>query len=157
GVPLSPVVTSPASSTAPTFGAGVPANALEVGGLAEQLTSLSLQGAAPQSNGPAIPVFDPAIVGQLNWTHQTTPLTNTVTTGTSTMLANTAIADAGIQQGFATGGQVSLAFNNNHQSINSIRAAYHAFTGSNLGLTVTQPLLRGRGLKLNRRFIEIAK
>ena len=157
GIPVSPVVTNPATSTVATFGSGVPTNALELGALGEQLTTLSIQGPTPQSNGPAIPIFDPAIVGQLNWTHLTTPLTNTVTTGTSTMLTNSTIADAGIQQGFATGGQVSLAFNNSHQSINSIRNAYNPFTSSNLGLTITQPLLRGSGMSLNRRFIEIAK
>jgi outer membrane protein len=157
GIPVSPVITNPATSTVATFGSGVPTNALELGALGEQLTTLSIQGPIPQSTGPAVPIFDPAIVGQLNWTHLTTPLTNTVTTGTPTMLTNSTIADAGIQQGFASGGQVSLAFNNTHQSINSIRNAYNPFTGSNLGLTVTQPLLRGFGMSLNRRFIEIAK
>jgi outer membrane protein TolC len=157
GIPVSPVITNPATSTVATFGSGVPTNALELGALGEQLTNLSIQGPIPQSTGPAVPIFDPAIVGQLNWTHLTTPLTNTVTTGTPTMLTNSTIADAGIQQGFASGGQVSLAFNNTHQSINSIRNAYNPFTGSNLGLTVTQPLLRGFGMSLNRRFIEIAK
>lgn len=157
GIPLSPVVTNPASATVATFGSGVPTNAVESGALGEQLTNLSIQGPVNQSSGPPIPVFDPALVGQLNWLHQTTPLTNTVTTGTSTQLTNSVIADAGIQQGFGSGGQVSLAFNNNHQSINSLRNAYNPFTNSNLGLTVTQPLLRGFGLSLNRRFINIAK
>jgi outer membrane protein len=157
GIPLSPVVTNPATSTVATFGAGVPTNALELGALGEQLTNLSMQGPIGQSNGPPIPIYDPAIFGQLNWAHQTTPQTNTVTTGTSTMLTNSFIADAGIQQGFGSGGQVSLAFNNSHQSINSVRNAYNPFTSSNLGLTVTQPLLRGFGLSLNRRFINIAK
>jgi outer membrane protein len=157
GIPLSPVVTNPATSTVATFGAGVPTNALELGALGEQLTNLSMQGPIGQSNGPPIPIYDPAIFGQLNWAHQTTPQTNTVTTGTSTMLTNIFIADAGIQQGFGSGGQVSLAFNNSHQSINSVRNAYNPFTSSNLGLTVTQPLLRGFGLSLNRRFINIAK
>ena len=123
GIPVSPVITNPATSTVATFGSGVATNALELGALGEQLTTLSIQGPIPQSTGPAVPIFDPAIVGQLNWTHLTTPLTNTVTTGTPTMLTNSTIADAGIQQGFASGGQVSLAFNNTHQSINSIRNA----------------------------------
>jgi len=157
GIPLVPVVTNPASATVATFGSGVPTNAVESGALGEQLTNLSIQGPVNQSSGPPIPVFDPAIVGQLNWLHQTTPLTNTVTTGTSTQLTNSIIADAGIQQGFGSGGQVSLAFNNTHQSINSLRNAYNPFTNSNLGLTVTQPLLRGFGLSLNRRFINMAK
>jgi outer membrane protein len=157
GIPLSPVLTNAASPTVATFGAGVATNALELGALGEQLTNLSMQGPIAQSNGPAIPIYDPAIVGQLNWSHQTTPQTNTVTTGTATMLTNSFLGDVGIQQGFGSGGQVNLAFNNIHQSINSVRNAYNPFTASNLGLTVTQPLLRGFGLSLNRRFINIAK
>ena len=34
---------------------------------------------------------------------------------------------------------------------------YSPYTTSNLGFTVTQPLLRGFGLAVNRRFIRIAK
>jgi outer membrane protein len=157
GIPLSPVVTNPASSTVASFGAGVPTNALELGALGEQLTNLTIQGPVSQSIGPPIPIYDPAIVGQLSWSHTTTPLTNTVTTGTSTLLTNAFIADAGIQQGFGSGGAINLAYNNNRQSINSIRSSYNPFTNSSLGLTVTQPLLRGFGLSLNRRFINIAK
>ena len=38
----------------------------------EPLTHLLFQGTIPQSNGTAIASYDPAVVGQLNWTHQTT-------------------------------------------------------------------------------------
>ncbi|HMC62543.1 MAG TPA: hypothetical protein VKJ01_25330 [Candidatus Solibacter sp.] len=38
----------------------------------EPPTQLLLQGTIPQSNGTAIPSYNPAVVGQLNWTHQTT-------------------------------------------------------------------------------------
>ena len=36
-------------------------------------------------------------------------------------------------------------------------SAYNPYTASNLGFTITQPLLRGFGLAVNRRFIRIAK
>lgn len=155
GGPLSPLVTAVAS-TRVTGAASVATNALESGGLAVPQTNLSIQGTIPQSNGPAVPVLDPALVGQLNWNHSTTPQTNNIVTGTDTLVSNTTLANAGIQQGFASGGQVSLAFNNNHQSINSLRSFYNPYTGSSLGLTITQPLLRGFGPSLNRRFIRIA-
>jgi outer membrane protein TolC len=103
-----------------------------------------------------VPVFDPAIVGQLNWTHQTTPQSNSVTTGTPSLISETTLANAGIQRGFSTGAVAGLMFNNSHQALNSLRTAYNPYTGSNLGLNVSQPLLRGFGLGLNRRFIRIA-
>ena len=51
---------------------------------------------------------------------------------------------------------MSLAFDNSHQSLNALSTNYNPFTASSLGLTVTQPLLRGFGPSLNRRFIRIA-
>jgi outer membrane protein len=156
GGPLSPVVTSPAASGRATAGSSVTTNALELGVLSEPQTNLSVQGTVPQSTGTLVPIFDPAIVGQLNWTHQTTPQTNIVTTGTPTLVTNNSFANAGIQQGFASGAMVGVNYNNNHQALNSVRTTYSPFTASSLGVTVTQPLLRGFGSALNRRFIRIA-
>src|SRR5579864_1293756 len=156
GGPLSPLVTNPASASSVTPGTAVATNPLELGVLGEVQTNLSVQGTLPQSNGTPVTIFDPALVGQLNWTHQTTPQTNTVVTGANSLISNIGNVNAGIAEGFSTGTQVSLAFNNNHQSVNSLRNNYNPFTGSSLGLTVTQPLLRGFGPSLNRRFIHIA-
>ena len=156
GGPLSPVLTNPAVSSSVTGGSSVTTNALELGVLAAPQTNLSIQGTVPQSSGPVIPIYDPAVIGQLNWSHQTTPQSNSVITGTPSLIANGLLANAGIQQGFSSGALASLTFDNNHQSLNSLRTAYNPYTGSSLGLNVTQPLLRGFGLSLNRRFIRIA-
>lgn len=156
GGPLSPLVTNPASASSVTPGTAVATNPLELGVLGEVQTNLSVQGTIPQSNGTPITIFDPAVVGQLNWTHQTTPQTNSVVTGTNSLISKTFNGNVGIAEGFSTGTQVNLAFDNNHQSLNSLRSSYNPFTGSSLGLTVTQPLLRGFGPSLNRRFIHIA-
>jgi outer membrane protein TolC len=92
----------------------------------------------------------------LNWTHQTAPEVSIQTTDTPTLVSNTTLANAGIQQGFSTGAQAALSFSNNYQSVNALSYGYTPFTTSSLGLTVTQPLLRGFGMALNRRFIRIA-
>ncbi|MFN7996063.1 MAG: TolC family protein [Bryobacteraceae bacterium] len=157
GGPLSPVVTNPASSTSATAGTTVSTNALELGALGEPQTNLSIQGTIPQSVGSPVPIFDPALVGILNWTHQTTPQTSTFTTGTPSLISNILTGNAGVSQGFSSGAEVGLNFNNNHQSLNSLRSNYTPYTGSSLGLTVSQPLLRGFGPALNRRFIRIAE
>jgi outer membrane protein TolC len=157
GGPQSPLVTNPAGASSVTPGTAVATNPLELGVLGEVQTNLSVQGTIPQSIGTPVTIFDPAAVGLVNWAHQTTPQTNTVVTGTNSVISNIGTVNAGVQEGFSTGTQVSLAFNNNHQSLNSLRNIYNPFTGSSLGLTVTQPLLRGFGASLNRRFIQIAK
>jgi len=156
GGPLSPVVTNPASATSVTTGTTVSTNALELGALGEPQTNLSIQGAIPQSTGTAIPAFDPVAVGQLNWAHTATPELDIQSYGTPSLVANGFNANAGVTQAFSSGALVNLAFDNTHQSLNALDNNYNPYTGSTLGLTVTQPLLRGFGPALNRRFIRIA-
>jgi outer membrane protein TolC len=152
----SPVVTTAAIAGRATSGTAVATNALELGELAAPQTNLSIQGGIPQSIGTVVPVYDPAVTGQLNWTHQTTPEDSIQTTGTPTLVSNSTLANAGIQQGFSTGAQAALSFGNTYQSVNALSYGYTPFSTSSLGLTVTQPLLRGFGMALNRRFIRIA-
>ena len=75
GGPASPLVTAAATPSVGAAGS-VPTNPSELGALSEQLDNLSLLQSVPLSPGPAIPQFDPALTGQLNWTHQTTPDTD---------------------------------------------------------------------------------
>jgi outer membrane protein TolC len=156
GGPLSPVNTNAASAGRATSGTSVATNALELAVLGEPQVNESIQGTINQTNGTPVPNFDPAIVAQLNWTHQTAPQASTLSTGLSTLVTNSTLFNAGVQQGFSTGATVGLNFNNNRQSLNSLRTSYNPYTASALGLTVTQPLLRGSGMSLNRRFIRIA-
>lgn len=156
GGPISAVPTTAAVAGRATAGSSISTNAVSLNALGEPQTNLSLQAQVPQTSGSAIPSYDPAITGQLNWTHTTTPQTNTVQTGLPTLISATTLFNAGIQQGFTSGAVASLVFNNSRQSINSLRSAYNPYTGSSLGINVTQPLLRGFGSALNRRFIRIA-
>jgi len=103
GGPVSPLVTNAATSSSVTPGSTVATNALDLGLLGEAQTSLSVQGLIPQSNGTPVPSFDPALVGLLNWEHQTTPQSNSFTLGASSLVASTTTANAGLQQGFSTG------------------------------------------------------
>jgi len=155
GGPLSPLVVAPASTNGPN-GTSVPTNALELGVLGEPVDNYSLQGGVAQSSGTPIPVYDPSVSGQLNWLHQSTLETNPGAYGTSNLVQQGFIANAGIQQGFSTGTQAAFNFDNLHQSSNSSSSAYNPVSGASLGFTVTQPLLRGFGRSLNRRFIRIA-
>ena len=155
GGPLSPLVVAPASSNGPN-GTSVPTNALELGVLGSPVDNYSLQGGVPQSSGTPVPSYDPSVTGQFNWLHQSTLEVNPAAYGTSNLVQQGFVANAGIQQAFSTGTQAAFNFDNLHQSTNSTRSAYNPASGSSLGFTVTQPLLRGFGRALNRRFIRIA-
>ncbi|HXS96095.1 MAG TPA: TolC family protein [Candidatus Limnocylindrales bacterium] len=157
GGPVNPLTVNRAPSGSVTNGATVASNALELGVLAAPQVNLSEQGTVPQSAGTPVPSFDPALVGLLNWQHQTTPQTNPAAFGQNALVTSGFNANAGIVQGFASGGSVNFSFNNSHQNVNAFNTAYNPFTGSSLGFTATQPLLRGFGMGLNRRFIRIAR
>src|ERR1017187_2689803 len=76
--------------------------------------------------------------------------------GECTLVPGTSLYNAGIQQGFASGAQVGLNLSDSRVSQNSQRTGYNPYTASTFGFTATQPLLRGSGASLNRRFIRIA-
>ncbi len=52
---------------------------------------------------------------------------------------------------------MNATFDNARNTVNSLQSAFSPYTTSNLGFTITQPLLRGFGLAVNRRFIRISK
>jgi outer membrane protein TolC len=156
GGPLSPLVTNAASAGSAVAGTSVATNASELGVLGAPVDNLSVLGTVAQSTGTAVPVFDPSLVGQLTWTHSSSPQINPLAYGTSNLVTSGLIANAGVSQGFASGATVGLNFDNSHQNLNALNTAFNPYTGSSLGLTVTQPLLRGFGASLNRRFIRIA-
>jgi outer membrane protein TolC len=156
GGPLSPVVTTAAAAGRATAGSSVATSALGLNVLGEPQVNDSIQGTIAQSAGTVIPSYDPAVTGQLNWTHQTTPQTSNSNYGTSTLVTGTTLYNAGIQQGFTSGAEVGLNFSNTRVSQNSQRTGYNPYTASTFGFTATQPLLRGSGGSLNRRFIRIA-
>jgi outer membrane protein len=103
-----------------------------------------------------VPIYDPSIVGGLNWSHVSAPQTDLLAYDQPNLVTQGFTANAGVQQSFSTGAQVSVNFDNSHWSTNALNSSYNPYTGSSLGLNITQPLLRGFGMSLNRRFIRIA-
>jgi outer membrane protein TolC len=73
------------------------------------------------------------------------------------LTANTTTGNLGLTQGFSTGTSINAAFNSLASESNSSRNTYNGYASSNLGITVTQPLLRGFGPSVNRRYIRIAR
>jgi len=154
GGPASPLLNLPASGTPGTT--SVPVNLTEATALSPAQISPGITGTTPLSNGSPIPVFDPALMGQLNWEHQTTPEVNPLVTGANSLVDHDFLGNLGFEKGFALGTQISASFDANNLDSNSNRNLYNPYTTSSLSISVVQPLLRGFGIKLNRRFIRIA-
>lgn len=155
GGPGSPLITTAATGVTPQT--SIPVNITDSQLIQEGQGNLGVTGAFPFAAGPAIPMFDPALQGTFLAQHQTIPQTNLLTTGTDNLTQNVVTGNAGYLQGFSPGTQLNAAFQNAYTNTNSQRSLYSPFYSPTLGVTVTQPLLRGFGVDLNRRFIKIAK
>jgi outer membrane protein TolC len=155
GGPLSPLVTGAATGSTPNT--SVPNDVYSLTLLTGVLQNLALSNGSTYSAGPPIPTYDPMVVGSLNWQHSTTPENSSLATGTSTFISNNTSGSLSLQQGFSTGTQYSIGYNSSSESVNSPTSTYNPYTSGSLGLTVTQPLLRGFGPSVNRRFIRIGK
>ncbi|HEY6347764.1 MAG TPA: TolC family protein [Bryobacteraceae bacterium] len=146
-----PVAASVTSAGAPGGGAGLTTfgggNTVSVAGGINPLLAA----------GSAIPFYDPQIIGTLQWGHTTTPEQNTITSGTTSLTSQNSIYNVGVTQGFSSGAAATVSYNNLVQDQNSVRNLLNPYTTASVGLTVTQPLLQGFGLALNRRNIRIAR
>jgi outer membrane protein TolC len=106
--------------------------------------------------GPATPSFDPFLSGTLDLEQATQPQTSPFA-GTSSLNQHTAVGNFTYNQGFATGTTLSVGYNNNRVTTNSLFNSVSPQLSSNFRATVSQPLLQGFGWSLNRRNIVIAK
>ncbi len=107
--------------------------------------------------GPTTPNFDPVLQGSISWAHQTTPQTNFFSYGTNALVATNKLANFVLSQGFPSGANAQLSYNNFFTSQNSGRFDIDPYTTSSLDLLITQPLLQGFGFAVNRRTIRVAK
>ncbi|HXB22795.1 MAG TPA: TolC family protein [Candidatus Solibacter sp.] len=113
---------------------------------------LSTSGAGPLPDN-----FDPLLTGTMQLEHAVFPLSNIITTGTNQLQQNTATANFGYSQGFSTGTNLSVTFNNNRQISNNRFNFLNPTLSSNFRASVRQHLLQGFGPRINGRFIVQAK
>ncbi|MGZ4789385.1 MAG: TolC family protein [Terriglobales bacterium] len=106
--------------------------------------------------GPAIPSFDPFLTGTLSLEQTKQPSTSPFA-GASSLNTHTGVGDFSYNQGFATGANLSVGYNNNRNTTNSTFSALSPQLSSNFRATLSQPLLQGLGWSLNKRNITIAK
>lgn len=103
--------------------------------------------------------FDPSVASTLSLEQTSLPINNPflsgVGTGTSVsaLLEHTTTGNFTYKQGFHTGTQLQVTFNNSRNSSSSTRNTYNPYTQTSLGIQLTQPLLNGFGTLPNTRYI----
>jgi outer membrane protein TolC len=107
--------------------------------------------------GPAVPSFDPFLNSTMQIERSVTQQSNIVVAGVPTLNQNLGSANFSYNQGFATGTNMSVGFNNSRVTTNSTRTFLNPALNSNFRFTLSQHLLQGFGLAPNLRFIRITR
>jgi outer membrane protein TolC len=111
-----------------------------------------LSGLNVQLAGSAIPNLEPLAYVAANFSHQTQILTSTTFTGTSALVDSYKSLTYGVQQSFWNGTQVSLGLSSVFDyNQNATTALFNPYDSGSLALNITQPLLNGFGVALNKR------
>ena len=110
------------------------------------------------SGGGPLPYnLDPILTGNLQYEAANAQQTTTFITGTNSLGQDTSTYNFGYVQGFITGTQLSVTFDNTRQTTNSQRSTYSPLLQSTWRAQATQHLLQGFGPGINGRFILQAK
>lgn len=121
-------------------------------------TDLSILGSLPLNTGPSVLNRDWTWRTNYGYRHTSTPqITPYFAGGLDSLALNTNSLFNGVEQGFSTGARVEAGLDLSRVRSNSPLLSYNPYNQATLGLSVTQPLLRGFGRKVNNRYIRIAK
>ncbi len=131
---------STATGTVAAAGAGVGSG----GGILTQL-------------GPPIPSLDPSVTAVAFFSHQTIPQSNTVLTGTTSLVQDARVFQVQYAQNWATGTSAQLGYSSQRLKVNSLFFSLNPFTQGSLDLQVTQNLLQGFGRSVNMRNILVQR
>jgi outer membrane protein len=131
-------------------------NVFDVNQLAEAQTNLSVQGNIPFSNGPTVPVYDPNFTGTLAFVRRDPSDVSNSTSGLL-MPTNNTLTNLFLYQGFSSGLQAQAGVSDIND-INLSNLSYaDPFRHPNVVFQASQPLLRGAGFNVNRRYIKISE
>ncbi|MBV9223458.1 MAG: TolC family protein [Acidobacteriaceae bacterium] len=107
--------------------------------------------------GPQTPVLDPIFQDVQAYTHQTVPQANATQSQVASLISDTRNYSVSIQQGFLSGGQVSLSYNDSYLKENTPVELVNPSNGVRMQLSAQHNFLQGFGVALNSRNITVAK
>ncbi len=135
----------------------LPSSAADLATITGTQNDLSILSPTPFSSGPSVPQFDPSVAANVGLTQLDYPQSDAFATGSNYFSSHSLSAAVGYTQGFSTGTLLTATFTSNRVNEASTRLNLNPFTTGTLNVTITQPLLQGFGIHVNRRFIHIAK
>jgi outer membrane protein TolC len=134
------------SASTLTTGGGPGGTTVGSGGAGSGVSGLTLTTAGA---GPAPESLEPSVTAAIQFDRDHSPSTSFFTGGTS----STNTYDFTYDQGFVTGTQFQLGFNNTYASTSNSLTLYSPQLSSSFKATVTQHLLQGAGIWVNKRFM----
>lgn len=107
--------------------------------------------------GPNPPNLDPTISAQAQFSHVTAPQTNTIATGTTSLVSDSRFFNFSYSQQFITGTSIQGSFTSSHNNINSPFQLLNPSTSGTIDFNINQSLLQGFGRAVNNRNIRVAR
>jgi outer membrane protein TolC len=107
--------------------------------------------------GPVVQTLDPSFQEATTFSHRTTPQPNPVQSQTSALVDATRNHLATYQQGFLTGGGVSVSFRDSYLKENAPTNTLNPSVAQSVSVSFQQNLLRGLGIAVNERNIVVAR
>ena len=142
------------TSSTVTGGGGPGGTQSAVGGSGAGVSGLVL---STNGGGPLPYNLDPILTGNLQYEALVTQEASTILTGTGSLNNNTSLYNFGYTQGWLTGTQLAVTFDNQRQTTTSTRTGYSPQLSTSFRAQATQHLLQGFGPGINGRFILQAK
>lgn len=107
--------------------------------------------------GPVTQTLDPSIQETSTFSHTSTPQPNSVQSLIQNLIANTRAHSASYQQGFLSGGSVTVRYTDNYLNENSPTNLLNPSSAPALSISGQHNLLRGFGMAVNARNIRVSK
>jgi outer membrane protein TolC len=156
GVPIGVVQNTPGGGVgglSGTIGSGPGGTSSAGGGIGSGTAGFA---GSTEGLGPFITSFDPIVSGTLQWDRGHTVATN-VFSGAPVLSQGSTTGNFTYQQGFQTGTNMLVGFNNSRVGSNSSFNTYSPSLTSSFQFKLTQHLLQGFGFTPNDRLIRITK
>jgi len=139
------------SATILTTGGGPGGTSVGSGGAGSGSAGLSL---TTQGAGPTPESLDPSVTGTIQLERASSPQANTLFSGgKSSLTTNTDQYNFAFNQGFVTGTALNVSLNNSRVTTDNPFQDYSPQLSSAFKATVTQHLLQGAGIWVNKRFM----
>jgi len=107
--------------------------------------------------GPVTQNLDPSIQEISTFSHRTTPQFDVIQSIIPVLISNSRVHTATYQQGFLTGGSVTVTYSDHYLNENAPTDVLNPSVAPNLSIAFQHNLLRGFGIAVNARTITVAK